>query len=346
MDYNLLEEKWIPVLWKDGRSSRVGIIEALAQAGSIRQIALASPLDLFAVHRFILTLLYWKGLLAGGIEQARKSLLEDGKIPEAVVDGITKEAHRFDLLDDKMPFMQDPSARAEKEKKSAGSFFAELAAGTNIAHFHHGDDENLRLCLPCAALGILRVVPWSQSGGAGLTPSVHNAPPIMLLAAGDNLAVTLGLNLVPQDRSAGEAKWTGHFSPSDSAGGIAYLEALTWNPRRVLLPTPDMGACWYCGQKGVLTVGPGIVYLKNTDTKANKKNGKGVPFVWRDPSAFYREDDYKTVKSVSEDRAIDNRDLAWLAEAKSSVAISNQDHHCWLLVVPCTNPANNKTFDQ
>ncbi|HMD86534.1 MAG TPA: type I-E CRISPR-associated protein Cse1/CasA [Terriglobia bacterium] len=345
MDYNLLEKPWIPVLWNDGHSSRVGVIEALTQAAQIRQIALASPLDLFAVHRFILTLLYWKAFLAGGIEQARNSLLEDGKIPDTVVDGISKEAHRFDLFDDKMPFMQDPSTRGEKEKKSAGSFFAELAAGTNIAHFHHGDDENLRLCLPCAALGILRVVPWSQSGGAGLTPSVHNAPPIMLLAAGDNLAVTLGLNLLPQHTSAGEAKWTGHFIPSDSASRIAYLAALTWNPRRVLLPTPDMGACWYCGQKGVLTVGPGMVYLKNPDTKANKKNGKGVPFVWRDPSAFYREDDYKTVKSVSEDRAIDNRDLAWLAEAKASVAISNQDHRGWLLVVPCTNPANNKTFD-
>jgi|SRR5579859_831573 len=345
VNFNLLEEKWIPVLRKDGRSDRVGVIEALAKAGQICQIALASPMDLFAVHRFFLTLLYWKAALGGGVERVRESLLKDEKIPGEVLDGIRKEAHSFDLFDDKIPFLQDPSARAEKEKKSAGSFFAELAAGTNIAHFHHGDDENLRLCLPCATLGILRLIPWSQSGGAGLTPSVHNAPPIMILAAGDNLALALGLNLVPLDTSAGEAKWTGHFIPSDPAGRIAYLEALTWNPRMVLLPTPDPGTCWYCGQKGVPTVGPGIVYLKNPDTKANKKNGKGVPFIWRDPSAFYREDDYKTVKSVSEDRATDNRDLAWLAKAKSSVAIINQDHRCWLLVVPCTNPANNKTFD-
>ena len=42
MSFNLLDEEWIPVLRKDGHSSRVGIIEALAQAGRIRQIA-ASP---------------------------------------------------------------------------------------------------------------------------------------------------------------------------------------------------------------------------------------------------------------------------------------------------------------
>jgi len=31
VEYNLLEEKWIPVLWKDGHSNRVGIIEALTR---------------------------------------------------------------------------------------------------------------------------------------------------------------------------------------------------------------------------------------------------------------------------------------------------------------------------
>ena len=59
MDYNLLEEKWIPVLWKDGHSSRVGIIEALTQAGRIRQIAASNPMDRLAILRFLLALLYW-----------------------------------------------------------------------------------------------------------------------------------------------------------------------------------------------------------------------------------------------------------------------------------------------
>ncbi|MDR3675226.1 MAG: type I-E CRISPR-associated protein Cse1/CasA, partial [Acidobacteriota bacterium] len=345
MEYNLLEEKWIPVLWKDGKSNRVGIIEALECAGGIRCIALSSPLDLFAGHRFMLTLLYWKADLAGGVEGVRESLLKDEKIPSAVLDGIRKEARCFDLFDDKSPFLQDPSARAtkESEKKPAGSLFAELATGTNIAHFHHGDDESLRLCLPCATLGILRVVPWSQSGGSGLTPSIHNAPPIMALATGDNLAETLGLNLVPLGTNAGEAKWSGHFKPTDPTKQIAYLEALTWNPRRVFLTAPETGVCSCCGQTGVLTVGPGIVYLKNADTKANKINGKGSPFIWTDPSAFYRDDDYKTVKSAREDRAIDNRDLGTLAKSKSSVITKNEDHNRWWLIVPCTNPANNKT---
>ncbi len=278
MNYNLLEEKWIPVLRIDGSPDRVGVIEALAKAREIREIVLASPLDSFAVHRFMLTLLYWKAALPGDVDRVRESLLSDGKIPAAVLDGIEKEKCRFNLFDENMPFLQDPTARTDKksERKSAGSLFAELATGTNIAHFHHGDDEALRLCLPCAVLGILRVVPWSQAGGAGLTPSVHNAPPIMAVAVGDSLAMTLRLNFVPLEGKPGYPAWSGHFKPSSPVAPIPFLEALTWNPRRILLPTPSSGVCWYCGQRGGPTVGPRIVYLKNEETKGNKK-GENPP---------------------------------------------------------------------
>ncbi|MFH1069494.1 MAG: type I-E CRISPR-associated protein Cse1/CasA [Candidatus Glassbacteria bacterium] len=59
MSYNLLDEQWIPVLWADGKNSRVGIMEALTQAGRIRQVAASNPMDRFAVIRFLLALLYW-----------------------------------------------------------------------------------------------------------------------------------------------------------------------------------------------------------------------------------------------------------------------------------------------
>ncbi len=49
MNYNLLKESWIPVLWKNGNSSRVGIIEALTHAGRIRQIAASNPMDRVAI---------------------------------------------------------------------------------------------------------------------------------------------------------------------------------------------------------------------------------------------------------------------------------------------------------
>lgn len=342
MNFNLLTEPWIPVLYHDGKVKRVGVLKAFEEAKEIRCIALGSPLDLFAVYRFLLTLLYWK---TDCVEKVRASLLK-GEMPHRVLNSIAGEVNCFNLFNDKSPFLQDPVAcdGKGKNKKSAGSLLAELATGTNIAHFHHGDDENMRLCLPCTALGMLRVVPWSQAGGAGLTPSLHNAPPIMAIAIGDNLASMLGMNLVPLDVESGDAKWSGHFRPTDSTNPIPYLEALTWNPRRICLPTPQEGACWYCGITEIPTVGK-INYMKNENTK--KRSGK-EPFKWKDPAAFYVED-FKTIKSTSERRAVNGLDLRPLSNKdripESAVVVKNTNHEGWLLVIPCTNPANNKTFD-
>jgi hypothetical protein len=49
MNYNLLDEKWIPVLYRDGRWDRVGIRKALEDAGKIRQVAASNPMDSVAL---------------------------------------------------------------------------------------------------------------------------------------------------------------------------------------------------------------------------------------------------------------------------------------------------------
>jgi hypothetical protein len=344
-DWNALTRRWLEVMNLNAETEVCSPLEALKQANEIRCIALASPLDLFAAHRFLLTLLYWKADAAGGVHQVRESLLR-GEMPRDVLDAIRTEEPSFRMFDDGAPFLQDPSARDGKSK-SAGSLFAEFASGTNIAHFHHGDDDNMRLCVRCATIGMLRVVPWTQSGGAGLTPSVHNAPPIMALASGRNLAVTLGLNLVPLSVVAGAAKWTGHFMPTDKNAAIPYLEAFTWNPRRIHLLSPELaGTCWGCGRSEIAAVGP-IVYLKNENTK--KRLDRNL-FEWKDSAAFYAADvPYKTMKSTKEDLAASDRDLRRLLEPdaapKATVVTENPDHQGWCLIIPCTDPANNKSND-
>jgi hypothetical protein len=169
----------------------------------------------------------------------------------------------------------------------------------------------------------------------------------MALASGSNLAITLGLNLVPLDGKSGAAKWTGHFRPTAKDGQVPHLEAFTWNPRRVHLLLPrDSAVCWGCGRRGVDAVGP-IVYLKNEATRKGLARG---PFAWQDPSAFYGADEpYATMKSTTEQSAASNTDLLRLTDVeavpKSAVVLRNPGHDCWRLTIPCTNPANNKSFD-
>ncbi|MBN2127949.1 MAG: type I-E CRISPR-associated protein Cse1/CasA [Sedimentisphaerales bacterium] len=350
-DWNVLTSPWLDTMRANAEAKVCSPLDALNQAKGIRCIAAASPFDRFAAHRFLLTLLYWKADAAGGVQHVRESLLR-GEVPQTVLGAIKAEAHRFRMFDDEAPFLQEAAQKNAKKKdwKSVGSLFAEFPSGINIAHFHHGDDRNMRLCLRCATMGMLRVVPWSQSGGQGKTPSVHNAPPIMAMALGANLAVTLGLNLVPLAEESGEAKWSGHFEPTAKDAEIPYLEAFTWNPRRIHLLSPQpAGKCWGCGQVGVTVIGR-IVYLKNEQTK---KRVDGQPFEWQDPAAFYSYDKpYIAIKST--DRidgfaAVNCRDLRRLLDeealAKSEIVAKNPDHRGWCLVIPCTTGKDAKTFD-
>ena len=97
-------------------------------------------------------------------------------------------------------------------------------------------------------------------------------------------------------------------------------------------------------RSNIPTVGK-IVYKKNEGTKANDQEGKRTPFIWRDPSAFYLDNEFKSMNSTKEDQAAENKDLERLIPVRSIVAMENENHQGWSLVVPTTNPKNNKTFD-
>jgi hypothetical protein len=345
-NWNVLTSRWVAVMDSAGCAGEVSPLELLEHAEQWRCVAEASPLDDFAVHRFLLTLLYWKAVVAGDVEQLRAALL-GGRVPAQVIDAVAQECGRFELFAGERRFLQDPTA-SPKAGKSAGSLFAEFPCGTGIAHFVHSDDAQSRVCVRCITRGMLRVVPWTQSGGAGLTPAVHGAPPLMLLARGASVAETLGLNLVPLEAPRGEPCWSGWFRPSNASAPIPLMEALTWNPRRIWLEcSAEAGRCWMCGRRELSVVGP-IVYLKNP---ATVKGNQGLPFQWRDPAALYIRKDgaltFVTVKSGNEASAALESDLCELrlAELGCAVLTSNPEHAGWKLVVPCTNPANNKSYD-
>jgi hypothetical protein len=347
--WNVLTSPWLEVMDAFGRPMKLSPLQAIQDAATLHRIAHASPLDVFAVHRFLLTLLYWKSDAAGGEEKTRKAFLAR-RPPKAVINALKSDADCFNLFDSKRPFLQDPTVKTAKVL-SAGSLFAEMASGTNVAHFHHGDDDADRLCINCAVLGLLRLVPWTQSGGAGKQPSVHGAPPIMAIAIGDTLSETLGLNLVSLDTPLGKPQWSGQFKPSGRKSGVSTLEALTWNPRRVHLLEPQPPAlCSFCGDNTRPIVGP-IVYEKNAACQQPDEYTE----TWRDPAAFYKPDDKRTAKTTKESEAAYGTDVRRIfiqqfgkktePAPQTIIGNANSEHSEWLVVMPCTNPANNKSYD-
>jgi len=348
-DRNVLTSPWLEVMDSRARLKRLSVLEALEDSPALHRIVAAAPLDLFAIHRFLLTLLYWQAEDEAGVVKLRKDLLS-GRMPGAVGRGLASEAGQFDLFDPRRPYLQDPNVRSSLTH-SAAYLFAESATGTNIAHFDHGEDESARLCLACATLGLLRLIPWMQSGGPGLQPALHGAPPIMPLALGRSFCETLGLNLVPGTRPFGKPQWTGPFTPKTRKVGIALLEGLTWNSRRVHLgPAHPAGDCVRCGASRVAVVGP-IAFKKNPACMLDKD----YLATWKDIAAFHRAGTSVTVKADDEEEAAIRDDLRKLFEQRfgkkiepapsSAVVTANPDHEEWLVVMPCTNPANNKSFD-
>ena len=103
--WNALTSPWLHVMNFNAEPQIYSPLDALKRAGEIRCIAMASPLDLFAGLRFLLTLLYWKADSAGGARQVRNSLLK-GKVLPAVLHGIEAESSRFLMFDEKTPFLQ------------------------------------------------------------------------------------------------------------------------------------------------------------------------------------------------------------------------------------------------
>lgn len=348
--WNVLSTPWLEVMDLRGRLQTLSILDTLRDATDLHRIVSPSPLDLFAIHRFLLTLLYWQAEDSDGVTKLRKALLA-GSMPRKVVAGLTAEAKQFDLFDPKRPFMQDPTAIKESDLSPA-SMFGEMASGTNISHFHHSDDRHARICLRCATLGLLRLTPWTPSDGQGKAPTLHGAPAIMALALGNNLSETLGLNLIPPLTALGRPQFTGQFKPPARKGGVHLLEGLTWNPRRVNLrdPTSHIG-CWRCGDDSLPTVGP-ISFAGNPSCKGSKE----LAATWRDPMIFYR-DDGRTVRTTDEAVSASGGDIVTLFRKaigkrtfeapQAAVVTANPDHSPWLLVFPCTaaNAAHNKSFD-
>ena len=72
--WNVLNEKWLDTMATGGQTRIGSPLEVLSSPSSFRCLTASNPLDLFAAHRFLLTLLYWKSDAGGGAEQVRKSL--------------------------------------------------------------------------------------------------------------------------------------------------------------------------------------------------------------------------------------------------------------------------------
>ena len=241
LQYNLLNQPWIPVLWNDGRFSRLGIQKALTSSHEIRQIAASNPMDRVALLRFLLSVLMWceenaKDLFA--------SLGQSGEgIPETSLGRLREHAAVFNLLGDGPRFYQDRLA-VEQERRPIADLLVEFPGEKSVNHLRHVvHDGSYGFCPACCAMGILRLSVWAPANRF-YPASVNPASAAYAMIDGKNLLHTLFANLPETNARASQAPWLSDEAPN-SPDAVAKL---AWRPRSLWLNVGNSpGHCANCG---------------------------------------------------------------------------------------------------
>lgn len=271
MNYNLLDQEWIPVLYKQGTPRRVGIIEALTQAGHIRQIASSNPMDRVAILRFLLALLYWCN------DNPRDGPIPADSFPREWFTRLDDNRECFELLGEVKRFYQYKSSSQNDKKPPVNYLVHEVPTGTNVWHFRHATDKVDGLCPACCALGLVRLPVFTTQGGAGKSPGINGRPPVYVIPLGSSLAHTLSLSW-QNVSNLGTPAWENPALQLPKTGDVPLLTGLTWLPRCVWLDDPEEpeGKCISCARKELLI--RQSVYAGRGSIKA-----KAASRIWHDP---------------------------------------------------------------
>lgn len=271
--FNLLEVDWIPVVRLTGDYERVSLRGALLHAEQFREVRALSPLDTFALYRFLLAGLQW--CKPNPSREELHGVRTRSQFPVKWFDGLAEHVDRLKLLHPETPLYQCTGV-SQEEQSSVTRLFQELPSGWNVAHMRHTRDKHVPVCLRCVASGLLRLPPFCTQGGQGLRPSINDAPPVYFLPLGRSLLHTLLLNWpMAVGHGRDSPAWTGGYT----SGDVGVLEGMTWQPRRVWVPPPaKAGVCSWCGSKDVGTVKESV-FMRGDAWDRDRP--------WRDPHVCY-----------------------------------------------------------
>ncbi len=137
--FNVATQPWIPVTFTDGQTGHVALQEALLRAHAIREVSSDAPVQVAAIYRLLLAL--FLRIFPESIERETWwKLWKNKSLPDAPVrDYFTQWIHRFELFDERFPFMQHPHPLADSPD-TVNRLFHERASGNNPTLFDHSID--------------------------------------------------------------------------------------------------------------------------------------------------------------------------------------------------------------
>ena len=306
LSFNLVDDPWIPVIWRDGKPDHVGLRKALTEAGRTRQIAASNPMDNVALLRFLLAALQW----------CKPELRDDERATLNHADGIPAEWLKenlgengapnplFDLLGGSNGFMQAPSKASNK--RPVADLFHELPGATNVEHLRHIRDYREGACPACISVGLARL-PIAMTGkGAGKRPGINGDPPAYFMPVGGTLLETLKLNWPYPNIPGDKPCWLATVRRAKSPVGV--MEGFTWTSRqfRIAGSGPKSGSCMVCGAPTEC-----LVTCLHERNRPNGRDGLSRSATWRDPHVAYDRETKKVWRAEDAEKNLPGSSGQW-----------------------------------
>lgn len=166
MEYNVLNESWIPVRWRNGdQPSSVGLREAIVRAHEINELATDNPLETIALNRLLLALM---ASIHRDLREPENWLAvwDEGQFDPKRVDAYLNTYYdRFDLLSKTRPFYGHPDPGVEKVSSVTRLKHAATSGNNPMLFSHNWDAVAETMTLPEAARAVVCTQSIAVGGG-------------------------------------------------------------------------------------------------------------------------------------------------------------------------------------
>ena len=193
MQFNLIDERWIPVIRRDGTKSMIAPWEVTDQFAENPVVSLDAPRPDFngALIQFIIGLVQTVAAPQNGTEWRKR--LSTPPTPDELKEKFASVRHAFELGGDGPRFMQDFEDITAEYGDIDGLLVetpGQNALVNNTDHFIKRKTV-AEMCPVCSATALFAFQTNSPPGGPGYMTSLRGGGPLTTLVAGDNHHNTL-----------------------------------------------------------------------------------------------------------------------------------------------------------
>jgi len=267
MSFNLIEEKWIPVVKRNGKRERIAPWEITVDYANNPIVSLDAPRADFngALIQFLIGLVQTFAAPKG--EEDWDARWENPPDPWELREAFRKCTEVFDLSGDGSRFMQDLHLRDTESRPLAMLLIDSPGENTvqKNTDFFVKRGFVSDMCLPCAAMALFTLQTNAPAGGQGVRTSLRGGGPLTTVIVGQTLWESVWLNVLERDRlahlcrkelDANEYKFpwlaptrTSENGQQTTAHDVHACQMFWGMPRRIRLDLDDTvtGKCSLCG---------------------------------------------------------------------------------------------------